>query len=248
MVSIAQSTRGRLVLTGIAFLLLCSGCTRYQQKPLPIRLPSTYPNATEAFGATIAAVARDDKAEATDMFGFDILGAGVLPIQVIFDHQGTDPVEIVPSQTFLTDPQGQLWNILQRDLAYNRIEAKTEWGEIAPEAGKGALLGAAAGAIIGAAVGIVTGENVLTTTGKGAAVGGAGGAVLGGAKGHQDPSVKQSIREDLRNRSLENKPIPPQGLSHGVLFFPAEALGARTLRLQLRDTVTGETRTLTFAL
>lgn len=229
----------------LAAALSLVACTRYEQKPLPIRLPSTNPNAQQVFGVTIAAQAYDDKAQAKEAFGFDILGAGVLPVQVVFDNQGDDPLEIEPSQTFLVDAQGQLWNILDRTMAYNRIEKKTDWGEIAPKAGRGAFLGATAGAIVGAAIGIVTGQNVLETTGKGAAVGGAGGAVVGGAKGFEDPDVRRSIREDLRTRSLENRPIPPQSLSHGMLFFPAEAIDATQLRLQVKDTRTGELRTVT---
>jgi hypothetical protein len=223
-------------------------CSRYQQKPLPIRHPTAYENAVEVFGATVAARSYHDKADAKEFFGFDIIGAGVLPVQVVFDHLGSDPIEIVPGQTFLIDSEGQLWNILERDLAYRRIEEKTDWGEIAPSAGKGAFLGAAAGAIVGAAIGIVTGENVGIAAGKGAAVGGAGGAVIGGAKGLEEGDTKKAIREDLRSRSLENRPIPPQSLSHGVLFFPAEATSSKQLRLQVRNTRTGQLQILSMAL
>jgi hypothetical protein len=237
-------SRPELLVLALAAAMLFASCSRYEQKPIPIALPSGNPNAVEAFGATIAATAYDDPARAKEIFGFDILGAGVLPVQVVFDNRGSDPIEIVPSQTFLVDDKNQLWNILDRNMAYNRIEKKTEWGELAPGAGKGAFLGAAAGAIVGAAIGIVTGRNVGEALGKGAAVGGAGGAVIGGAKGLDNSDTRRSIRDDLRNRSLENKPIPPQALSHGVLYFPAEAVHARTLRLQVTDTRTGEVRTL----
>ncbi len=234
----------RLAVWVLAAAVAGAGCTRYEQKPLPVRLPSAYPNAVTVFGATVAAEAHADRDRAKELYGFDIVGAGVLPVQVVFDNQGDDPIQIVPDQTFLVDARGQLWNILDQELAYKRIRDKTEWGEIAPEAGKGALLGAAAGAIVGAAIGIVTGENVLETTGKGAAVGGAGGAVIGGSKGLEDPEVRRSIREDLRNRTLENRPIPPGKLSHGVLYFPAEAETPKQLRLRLRNTRTGEERTV----
>lgn len=227
---------------------LAAACSRYEQKPLPVRVPAAYPNATIVFGVNLAAEAHADPDRAKELFGFDIVGAGVLPVQVVFDHQGADPVEIVPEQTFLMDAQGQLWNVLDQRLAYKRIQDKAEWGEIAPEAGKGALLGAAAGAIVGAAIGIVTGKSIPEAAGKGAAVGGAGGAVLGGAKGHQDPEVGRSIREDLRSRSLENKPIEPGMLSHGVLFFPAEAKTPRQLRLRIRNTRTGEAQTVILSL
>jgi hypothetical protein len=240
--------RFSIVVIAVLAVAFAVSCARYEQKPLPIRHPTAYENAVEAFGATLAARSYDDGAEAKEFFGFDIIGAGVLPVQIVFDHLGSDPIEIVAGQTFLIDSQGQLWNILEKDLAYRRIEEKTDWGEIAPSAGKGAFLGAAAGAIVGAAIGIVTGENVAVAAGKGAAVGGAGGAVIGGAKGADDPQTKKAIRDDLRSRSLENEPIPPQSLSHGVLFFPAEAIASKQLRLQLRNTQTGEVRILNLAL
>jgi len=236
--------RNRLAVLVVGAALATAACARYEQKPLPMRLPAAYPNATTVFGVTLAAEAHADPARAKELYGFDIVGAGVLPVQVVFDHQGSDPVEIVPEQTFLVDAQGRLWNILEQKLAYKRIQEKTEWGEIAPEAGKGALLGAAAGAIVGAAIGIVTGRSIPEAAGKGAAVGGAGGAVLGGVKGAQEPDVARSIRQDLRNRSLANKPIEPGVLTHGVLFFPAEAKNPRQLRLRIRDTRTGEAKTV----
>lgn len=232
----------------LAVVLVALGCSRYEQKPLPFRDPSSYPNATQAFGATVGAQAFEDPTRTREVFGFDIVGAGILPIQIAFDHQGKDPIEIDPSQTFLVDDQGNLWNVLDQKLAYDRISKKTELGEVVPQAGKTAFLGAAAGAIVGAAIGIVTGRSIGEAAGKGAAVGGAGGAVYGGAKGVGEPSIGSKISADLQNRSLENKPIPPQALSHGVLFFPAEATKARILRLQLRDSRTGEAVTLKFGL
>lgn len=243
-----MTARRFMALAAAAALLLGPGCTRYQQRAVPILAPSAYANATQVFGLTVGGRIYADKAAATEAFGFDIVGAGVLPVQLAFDNPTANAVEIVPSQSFLVDPAGQMWSLLDQNQAYKRLEESTEWGKIAPEAGKGAILGAAAGALVGAAVGIVTGENVLTTTGKGAAVGGAGGAVLGGAKGLNEPDVKQSIREDLQNRSLENRPIPAQAISHGILYFPVEAASARTLRLQVRNIASGEVSTVTLGL
>lgn len=238
----------RKLFVAVLAAVLAVGCTRYEQKPLPFREPSSYPNAAKAFGATLGAQAFDDRQRSEEIFGFDILGAGVLPVQLAFDHRGDDPIEIVASQTFLIDSAGQLWNVLDQRLASDRIAKKTGLGEVAPQAGKSAFLGAAAGAVVGAAIGIVTGRSIGEALGKGAAVGGAGGAVLGGAQGAQDPSVGRKIGDDLRSRTLENRPIEPQTLSQGVLFFPAEAVSARTLRVQLRDTRTGEIATVSFAL
>jgi hypothetical protein len=238
----------RSLVLALGMILALGACARYEQKPLPFRLPSEYPNAMQAYGAIIAARAIDDPEQARELFGFDILGAGLLPVQVIFDHQGGAPIEIVAGQSLLADAQGNLWNILERHAAYNRIERKTRLGEIAPEAGTGAVLGAAAGAIVGAAIGIVAGRHVGSAVGKGAVVGAAAGALYGGAKGLGDPSVGRTIGDDLRSRSLENRPIPPGGLTHGFLFFPAEAVRARQLRLQVKDTRTGGASILNFPL
>jgi hypothetical protein len=209
-------------------------------------MPTAYPNAVEVAGATIAAKAYDDAREAQNAFGFDILSAGVLPVQVIFDNKGNHSIEIVPSQTFLVDSSNNLWPILDSRMAYDRIEKKTELGQIAPEATKSGLLSGAAGAVIGAAIGIVSGHNVGDAAMKGAAVGAASGAVLGGAKGMADTGgVQQQISEDLHKRSLSSRAIPPQDLSYGFLFFPGEAKKAKELRLRIKETDTGNNYLLT---
>jgi hypothetical protein len=95
-------------------------------------MPAAYPNVTDAAGAAIASKSFDDKGEAEAVFGFDIRGSGVLPVQVIFDNKGVHPIEIVSKQTFLVDVDNNLWPILDSGLAYDRIEKKTELGKIAP--------------------------------------------------------------------------------------------------------------------
>ncbi len=221
------------------------GCsTAYVAKPMPFRAPSAYPNAVEVAGAAVAAESYADPAQAREAFGFDIREAGMLPVQVIFDHRGLSPIEIVSAQTFLEDGQGNIWPLLDRDTAYERATRYAQTKEIAKEGAYHAVLGAAAGAIIGAAVGIVTGENVAVATGKGAAVGGAAGATLGGAKGYTSDEARRKIIQDLNRKSLETRAVEPQGLSFGFLFFPGEAASADTLRLQLRETDTGRVHAL----
>lgn len=215
--------------------LLLAGCSAYKQQVVPFKMPSTYPNATEIAGATIAAKAYDDSGEAQNAFGFDIRGAGVFPIQVIFDNRGPHPLEIAPDQTFLVDEQGSLWPVLDSGLVYNRVAKKTDMGRVLPEAGKGSLWGGAAGAILGAAIGIVTGTNVGSAAGKGAAMGAAAGATIGGVKGAADRNPQVQIREDLERRSLESRPVRPYEIAHGFIFFPGEAGRSRELRLRLRE-------------
>lgn len=221
-------------------VILVTACSSYERQVVPFKLPSAYPNATSAGDVILAARAYDDPQEAGQAFGADILAAGVLPVQVIFDNKGPHPIEIIPNQTFLVDTSDNLWPILDSHMAYDRMEKKTELGRVAPEAGKGALLAGTAGAIIGAAIGIVTGHNVGDAAMKGAAVGAAAGATFGGAKGFADANVKKQIQEDLQARSLSSRAVPAHEVAHGFIFFPGEAKKAKVLRLRIREGDTGK--------
>jgi hypothetical protein len=208
-------------------------------------MPAAYDNAAEVAGATIAAKGYGDPKEAEQAFGFDIRGAGLYPVQIIFDNTGQNALEIEPSQTFLIDEAENLWPILDSSLAYDRVAEKTELARIGEAGAKTGLLSSAAGALIGAAVGIVTGDNVLSSAGKGAAVGAAAGATLGGAKAAGSGSeARAEISADLRKKSLENKAVEPETIAHGFIFFPGEAENAKELRLRLRVVNTGEMFTI----
>ncbi|MFH1790607.1 MAG: hypothetical protein ABH885_01305 [Candidatus Omnitrophota bacterium] len=226
-------------LIAIFLLVAISACTKYERQVVPFQLPAAYPNATEAAEATIAAKAYDDNDEAGAAFGFDIRGAGILPIQVIFDNQGTHSLEIMPAQTFLVDEANNLWPILETSLAYDRINKKTELGNVVPEGAKSGMLAGVAGGIIGAAIGIVTGTNVGSAAGKGAAIGAAAGLTMGGAQGLTDNEARYQIRDDLKARSLERRAVKPREIAHGFIFFPGEAKKAKELRLQLKTIDTG---------
>ena len=231
--------RNVLVLILSILLIFLTACTTYKRKPLPFKAPSTYDNATEVVGALVGAEAFVDRRATKEAFGFDIRGAGMLPVQVVFDNQGFHPLKIDVTQTFLEDAEGNLWPILDREIAYERATKYSQTKKIFKEGAYGGFLGAAAGALIGAAVGIVTGENVAEAAGKGAAVGAAAGATLGGIKGYTSDDARQAIVDDLRRKSLENKPVEPTNLAYGYLFFPGEANSAKQLRLKLVEVDTG---------
>ncbi len=230
------------------FLLaaLLFSCTAYHSREISFKHPSYYPNMQTLAGAHIAAEAHDR--DAKDLFGFDIRGAGLFPVQIIIDNTGDQQFEVVPSQTFLIDDQGNMWNLLRSETAYNRLEQSGTFEKIASGGGKGAILGAAGGALVGAAIGIVSRTNVAAAAGQGAAIGGAGGAVIGGVQGGSDRSVGEEISRDLAARELKNKVIAPGVLTHGFLFFPGEAPSARTLRLQMTEVESGKVHTLFFDL
>jgi len=211
-----------------------SGCTTaYKAKPLSFKAPGAYANHTVVAGATVGAKAFVSKEEASQAFGFDIRGAGMLPVQVVFDNRGPVALEIDGPQTFLEDDEGNLWPILSSRIAYDRATKFAQTNEIFKSGAYHGFLGATAGAIIGAAIGIVSGQNVGRTLGQGAVIGGAAGATLGGMDQYGSSSARRNIIQDLRGKSLEYKPIPPNGLSYGFLFFPGEAKSARMLRLKI---------------
>jgi hypothetical protein len=229
-----------LYLVVIFLLVAASACTKYERQVVPFQLPAAYPNATEAAEATITAKAYDGEDEARAAFGFDIRGAGILPIQVIFDNKGAHSLEILPAQTFLVDEANNLWPILDASLTYDRITKKTELGNVVPEGAKSGMLAGAAGGIIGAAIGIVTGTNVGNAAAKGAAIGAAAGLTMGGSQGLTDNEVRYQIQDDLKTRSLEKRAVRPQEIAHGFIFFPGEAKKAKELRLQLKAIDTGK--------
>ncbi len=226
----------------VFFLLVMAlaACTKYERQVVPFKLPSSLPNAVQAADTIIAARSFDSKDEASAAFGFDIKGAGILPVQVMFDNRGNHPLEIVPSQTFMVDESDQVWNILDQKLAYDRLAKKTELGQVMPEGAKYGALAGLAGGVIGAAIGIVSGQNVGAAAGKGAVLGGAAGLTIGGAQGLDNQDVQTKIGEDLKTRSLERRAIKPKELAHGFIFFPGEAKKGKELRLQLRAIDTKE--------
>ncbi|VEN74293.1 conserved exported hypothetical protein [Candidatus Desulfarcum epimagneticum] len=233
----------------IALLFLFGCSTAYKATPLPFKSPAAYGNARSAAGAEVAARAFDDRAEAQKIFGFDIRNAGMLPVQVVFDHQGKSPIEINPTQTFLQDVEGNIWPVLSDKEAYDRTTQYSQTKKIVKKGAYHGMLGAAAGSIIGAAIGIVSNENVLESAGKGAAVGAAAGAVMGGAGGYGEAGdARMEIMDDLDSKSLKNKSVAPGTLAHGIIFFPGEAKSAEILMLQIVEIDTGEKYSLRFPL
>ena len=229
-----------------AFIAIWIGAcsTAYKAKPVSFKAPSASTHSVAVSGAELAAKAYATPEAAKEAFGFDIIGAGMLPVQVVIDNQGPHTFEINGQQTFLEDENGNMWAVLTTRVAYERATKYAKTNEIAKEGAYKGLLGAAAGSIIGAAIGIVTGDDFGQSVGKGAAAGAAAGAILGGVSGYTSDDARRSITRDLQEKSLENKSIGPKSLAHGILFFPGEARSVRILRLQLLEKDSGQTHIL----
>ncbi|GFE56994.1 glycine zipper family protein [Geobacter sp. AOG1] len=222
-------------------LALVSSCATYKTQYVSFKPPEAYPNFQVVAGAPMAAEAYADQAQATDAFGFDIRGAGLLPVQLVIDNKSGQTMEIVSGQTFLVDDNNRYWNVVANRAAVERVEQYTASGAMAAGAGKTAVVGAIAGTILGAAIGIVSGRNVGEALGKGAVLGAAGGAVIGGVQGGSDREREYRIADDIREKGLEGKAIPNAYLANGFIFFPGEALSAKELRMQVREKESGDT-------
>jgi hypothetical protein len=228
-----------IVLIAVVFGVI--SCSTYKTQYTGFKHASKFENSITVAGVTIGAEAFADQAAAREAFGFDIKEAGLLPVQVVMDNQGGSDFEVVGNQTFLIDNKNLYWNLIPNHTAVRRIAEATESGAILAGAGKGAGWGTASGAVLGAAYGVVDGKNVAKTAGKGAVAGAATGAVYGGRQAGREAGRKRIIADDIRDKGLEGKSIPDQGMANGFLFFPAEAQSAREIRLQIRDMRSGKT-------
>jgi len=246
---IMQRSYFKTSLVGLLCLgMLLAGCSPYPKQVVPFKMPAAYPNMTQMAGIQIGGRAYNDPSEAQMVFGFDIRGAGLFPVQLVLDHRGTAPVEINPSQTFLIDYQNNFWPLLEKRAAYDRVSRYTEIAGVGSGAVKGGFLGAAAGALIGAAIGIVTKGGIGEAAGMGAAVGAAAGATMGGAAAYGSDKQGQDISSDLRSKMVDNRPIRPMELVHGFLFFPGEAASAKEVRVQFIEGGTGRILNLSLPL
>lgn len=219
----------------LAMLLLFLSCSTYRPQATPFRLPQAYGNTQNIDGLSAAASVWSNELEAKNAFGFNIMKAGLLPVQVVFDNQTARTYQINASQTFLVNDRQELFPVLDNQSAYDRVQRSATLGEAVKGVGKGALLGGAAGALIGAAIGVAAGRSAGDYAMRGAATGGAAGAVLGGSQGAGSTDLARQIADDLHNRSLKNNAISPQEISQGIILFPVEAGQPTQLRLQLRE-------------
>lgn len=217
-------------------LLLCVSITAcsYKDRVAPINLPDASNGITVGDGLKVSAIVFSDPKKAEEAFGFNARKAGLLPIQLTFQNDGSKTVKVDPQQTFLIDKENKAWPVSSLDRTYKRAKGHVEVGDTLAGAAKPAVLLGVAGAVAGAAIGIVTGENIGSAMGKGAAVGSAVGIGIGGATRYTE--AQKEIKDDLAAKSLQNEDILPSQIAYGILFFPGmsgEAQGARELRLAL---------------
>ncbi len=241
-------SRGELLVAVILLGGLLWSCSTYRPQATPFRLPQAYANAQNLDGLSAAASVWQNELEAKNAFGFNIIKAGLLPVQVVFDNQTGRSYQINPSQTFLINDRQEMFPVLDNQSAYDRVQRAGSLGEAVKGVGKGAFWGSAAGALIGAAIGVASGRSAGDYAMRGAVTGGAAGAVIGASQGAGDSTFARQVADDLHQRALKNNAIRPQEISQGIILFPAEAGQPTQLRLQLRDVETDRVLNLFFPL
>lgn len=226
-----------------------SACATYESRSVSFKPPQDYVNYQNTSGLMVGAESFADPKLAEEAFGFNIRGAGLLPVQVVIDNKSGQGVEVVAGQTLLIDDTNRYWKILTNTEAADRVQKATATGGIVSGAGKGAGFGAAAGALLGLAIGIVSGRDVGSAVVKGGVLGGAGGAVIGGAsKAGDDRQREYKISDDVREKGVEGKIMQTDALASGFIFFPGEISSAKELRLQVKFRADGRVQTLNLKL
>ncbi|HYE35098.1 hypothetical protein [Methylocaldum sp.] len=223
-----------------ALLMMCAllvSCMTYEDRIPPVPLPSSNGDHVDVEGARVAAQAYADPEQAEQAFGFDIRGAGLLPVRLVIDNQSASVVKVNPQQTFLVDRDGQAWPLLTGEQAHNRLASAVQFGVMARNAGQAAAWGGGAGALTSFAIGLILdgglGGGFSNNLLEHATVGAGVGAIVGG--GQDSQGLEDRIRRDLIKKSLRNQRLQPGELAYGYLFFPGkeEARSAKTLRIGL---------------
>lgn len=223
-----------------ALWLMCTllvSCTRYESRIPPVPLPSSNSDHVDVDGARLAAEAYADPDRAEQAFGFDIRGAGLLPVRLVIDNQSASVVKVNPQQTFLIDGDAQAWPLLTGEQAHNRVASAVQSGTLAANSVQGALWGGGAGALTSFAIGLILegglGDGFSNRLSEHAALGAGVGAIFGGGQDTLD--LDDRIRRDLIGNALRNQRLQPGELAYGYLFFPGkdEARSAKTLRIGL---------------
>lgn len=240
--------RRAALIFSVSLALIWQGCATYQPRVAPLKPPAAHANMQQVAGAQVAARAWDNEKEAQAAFGFNIIRAGLLPVQVSFDNRGDQTLVIEPTQTFLINQHQELFPVLAEQEAYDRVSRGSGFKEGVAGFTKGALLGGATGALIGAAIGVAVGRGAGDYAMRGAVTGAATGGILGAGAAAGDTEVARAIADDLARHSLKNTPIKPGQLAGGIILFPLEAGRPQALRLHLKEQDSGQTYTLLLVL
>jgi hypothetical protein len=187
-------------LLATSFLVACEG-RQAPSEPVPW-IESLAPP-IESDGVRFQAQVLRDSPEAAAVSGFDMRGAGLLPLRIRIANQAGGAIKIIPRQTFLIDAGGQAWPLLTAQEASERLARAGIQAISPPRPPQQEDLGA----LTGFALDLVPG--------------------LDAAK------MDKSVSQTLAAKAQHNRSIAPGQTGFGAMLFPGfeETLGVRGLRL-----------------
>lgn len=234
----SSSPACRGVIAALVAMAWLNGCAPHRDQIAPLPQPLSSVDHIDVQGARITATPYLDPRQAEAVFGFDIRGAGLLPVSFALDNRSTAVVRINPQQSFLIDLDGQAWPVLSSEQAYNRVARAQEQGildrgSLAQDALRGGVTGAVSGALTAFAFSVIISHGMGTPMLQGAAAGATLGLLTGGQAAASELSNR--VRQEIAGKAFHTHLIQPGEMAYGVLFFPGrnEARTARNLRLSL---------------
>lgn len=217
----------------ISLSLMIASCGLHSERVVPVPLPDIQAEHIDVDGVLFSAKAYVNQDNAEAAFGFDIRGAGLLPVRIAIDNQSNAKVKLIDTQTFLIDHNNQAWPLLTAKMAHERITTVT--GNKALDHNLVAeLLLKTAGVASNLAIGVFTGGvgTVLVSATKEILTGSINTA---NSEISKNKAAEKELNYDLEQHSLRDKTIDSGLVGYGFLFFPGleEARSAQTLRLTI---------------
>jgi len=197
-----------LVAAIVCFLVSCSP---HQDPNEPAALNEGQAEVVEMEGLRIQATAYDDPDSAGAAFGFDIHGAGLLPLRFVLQNRSANPIRLIPSQIFLIDQGGQAWPLLTSEQVTTRLGSA---GDAMSSKSLEDPPPESAGSLTPFALDLVTVADFL-------------------GNAHSFGDSDGAVRQRFSGKSLRNPGILAGQSAFALLFFPVRELshGVQALRV-----------------
>ncbi len=137
------------------FICILAGCASpLNTDTVSFLVPSSHENHKNIEGLHVAVVPVDTKEKSDETFGTDLKAAGILPIHLIVQNDGTKEFEINHEQIF-----GVANDVYTVAYTLNKAANHVRSSSIGTTAVAGAITGMVAGAAIGAGIGAGVGQD-----------------------------------------------------------------------------------------
>lgn len=192
----------------------------------------------EVQGLRIAGQALQTADGAKQAFGFDIRGAGLLPIRLAIEHRGKAVAGIDAPQTFLVDREGLAWPLLTAAQARARLPAAVE-SEATGHRAAAAYWKNAPETLTGFALDL----GIRGAPDPDLDEGSPYNSWWKMIRGLDAPAAEMRVRERLTRNSLRNPSLGAGQAVEGYLLFPGRADEAKAIAiLRLGLAMDGEVR------